>query len=74
VEIYQANPMQFLWRELNGRMLTLVGAVSLLDCTLIPLPSYSGTLALKIYGLQQETIFNDLVVDYDFKIIKTINL
>jgi hypothetical protein len=55
-------------------MLTLVGAVSLLDCTLIPLPSYSGTLALKIYGLQQETIFNDLVVDYDFKIIKTINL
>jgi hypothetical protein len=51
-----ANPIWGAGGELNGRMLTLVGAVSLLDCrTLIPLPSYSGTLALK-HGLQQETM------------------
>jgi LruC domain-containing protein len=58
--------------ELNGRMLSITGAVSLLDCrTLIPLPSYSGTLAYEdLWPAKGDYDFNDMVVDYDFNIIK----
>lgn len=58
--------------ELNGRMLSVTGAVSLLSCrTLIPLPTYSGTLAYEdLWPAQGDYDFNDLVVDYDFNIIK----
>ncbi|MEZ7506212.1 LruC domain-containing protein [Flavobacterium sp. Arc2] len=58
--------------ELNGRMLSLAGAVSLLNCrTLIPLPSYSGTLAYEdLWPAKGDYDFNDLVVDYDFNIVK----
>jgi len=58
--------------ELNGRMLSLAGAVSLLSCrTLIPLPSYSGTLAYEdLWPSKGDYDFNDLVVDYDFNISK----
>jgi LruC domain-containing protein len=58
--------------ELNGRMLSVVGAVSLLNCkTLIPLPSYTGTLAFEdLWPSQGDYDFNDLVVDYNFNIDK----
>lgn len=58
--------------ELNGRMLSTTGAVSLYNCrTLIELPSYSGTLAFEdLWPSKGDYDFNDLVVDYDFKIIK----
>jgi LruC domain-containing protein len=58
--------------ELNGRMLSVVGAVSLLNCkTLIPLPSYTGTLAFEdLWPAQGDYDFNDLVVDYNFNIDK----
>jgi LruC domain-containing protein len=58
--------------ELNGRMLSTTGAVSLTNCrTLIELPSYSGTLAFEdLWPSKGDYDFNDLVVDYDFKIIK----
>ncbi|PQJ77473.1 LruC domain-containing protein [Polaribacter glomeratus] len=58
--------------ELNGRMLSVTGAVSLLNCkTLIPLPSYTGTLAFEdLWPAKGDYDFNDLVVDYDFNIEK----
>lgn len=58
--------------QLNGRMLSVTGAVSLLNCkTLIPLPSYTGTLAFEdLWPAQGDYDFNDLVVDYDFNIAK----
>jgi LruC domain-containing protein len=58
--------------ELNGRMLSVTGAVSVLNArTLIPLPSYSGTLAFEdLYPGEGDFDLNDLVVDYDFNIVK----
>jgi LruC domain-containing protein len=58
--------------ELNGRMLSVVGAVSLLNCkTLIPTPSYTGTLAFEdLWPAKGDYDFNDLVIDYDFSIAK----
>jgi LruC domain-containing protein len=58
--------------QLNGRMLSVTGAVSLLNCkTLIPLPSYTGTLAFEdLWPAKGDYDFNDLVVDYDFNIVK----
>jgi LruC domain-containing protein len=53
-------------------MLSTTGALSLTNCrTLIELPSYSGTLAFEdLWPSKEDYDFNDLVVDYDFKIIK----
>lgn len=68
--------------QLNGRMLSVVGAVSLLNCkvsipppadieTLIPLPSFGGTLAFEdLWPSKGDYDFNDLIVDYDFNIVK----
>ncbi|UAM98694.1 LruC domain-containing protein [Polaribacter litorisediminis] len=58
--------------KLNGRLLSVTGAVSMLNgSALIPYPSYSGTLAFEdLWPSTGDYDFNDLVVDYDFNIIK----
>ncbi|MFT4801651.1 MAG: LruC domain-containing protein [Flavobacteriaceae bacterium] len=58
--------------QLNGRMLSTTGAVSLLNCkTLIPLPSFSGTLAYEdLWPGKGDYDFNDMVLDYEFNIVK----
>jgi LruC domain-containing protein len=58
--------------ELNGRLLSVGGAIDLYNChTLIPLPSFSGTLAYEdLWPSKGDYDFNDLVVDYDFNIVK----
>jgi LruC domain-containing protein len=58
--------------KLNGRMLSVVGAVSLLNSTaLIPLPTFNGSLAFEdLWPSTGDYDFNDMVIDYDFKIVK----
>ena len=58
--------------QLNGRMLSTTGAVSLLNCkTLIPLPSFSGTLAYEdLWPGRGDYDFNDMILDYEFNIVK----
>jgi LruC domain-containing protein len=58
--------------ELNGRMLSVTGAVSLYNSrSSIIIPSYSGTLAFEdLWPSKGDYDFNDLVVDYNFMIIK----
>jgi LruC domain-containing protein len=58
--------------EQNGRLLSVSGAISMLNSSaIIPHPSYSGTLAFEdLWPSRGDYDFNDLVLDYDFNIVK----